>query len=178
VHAWWPDTPGRVVAVRFEWSPGRLDARYLANRSAFDVAFELELAGGERGVLGVETKYHEHAAREGAPKKDRMDRYRQVTEKSGAFVDGAPDAISNTDLQQIWLDHLLALSMTQADWDWARFVLVHPAANTSFADAAARYRKLLTDDQTFATTTVEQLLDTADALPTGLVAAFRERYLP
>ena len=79
VHAWWPDVPGRVGAVRFEWSPGRaLPGEYLENRSAFDVAFVLELSGGGRGVLGVETKYHEHCRREKAPGDGRLGRYRKV----------------------------------------------------------------------------------------------------
>jgi hypothetical protein len=40
----------------------------------------------------------------------------------------------------------------------------------------ANYRKLLTDDSTFGSTTLEQLTD--PALPTGAsLSAFRERYL-
>ena len=53
--------------VRFEWSLGRLDPDHLGNRSAFDVAFELTDPAGGHGVVGVETKYHEHAAVEAAP---------------------------------------------------------------------------------------------------------------
>jgi hypothetical protein len=38
LHTWWPDVPGTVVAVHFEWSPGRRSAgRFLENASALDV---------------------------------------------------------------------------------------------------------------------------------------------
>jgi len=52
VHRWWQDAPGKVSAVRFEWSPGRrLPGEHLENRSAFDVAFELALADGRLGQV-------------------------------------------------------------------------------------------------------------------------------
>ena len=76
VHKWWPDVPGRVRDVRFEWSPGRgLPGEYLENRSAFDVVFELDLGGEKCGVLGVETKYHEHC------KKPARTNYRNLTDE-------------------------------------------------------------------------------------------------
>jgi hypothetical protein len=55
--------------------------------------------------------------------------------------------------------------------------VVHPAANTDVADAAARYRDFLTDDTAFATMTVEALLDSG-ALRQRTAAALRTRYLP
>ncbi len=180
VHAWWPDTPGRVNQFRFEWSPGRLDPYYLGNRSAFDAAFELTLDDGGRGVVGIETKYHEHATVEKQPKPERLSRYLEITERSGVFIPGAGSALIGSNLQQIWLDHLLALSMLQhpsANWTFARFIVVAPSANTSFRDAAARYMGLLNDTSTFGYVTVEQLIDTPDALPPALVGAFRRRYL-
>jgi hypothetical protein len=80
----------------------------------------------------------------------------------------------------MWLEHLLLLSMLQhagGRWRWGRFVVVHPAGNTDFADACARYRTLLKDQSTFASVTLEGLLD-AGALPTATVSALRDRYLP
>lgn len=59
LRSWGLELPGEVEEVIFEWSPGRLDSGYINNRSAFDVAFLLRLPDGERGALGVETKYHE-----------------------------------------------------------------------------------------------------------------------
>lgn len=179
-HSWWPDIPGKLSAVRFEWSPGRrLRGCYLENQSAFDVAFEFVLDDGGRGVVGVECKYHEDCRREKAPIGDRLDRYTAVAQASGILEAGALNSIWGTDLQQILLDHLLALSMLQDpehDWRWAKFVVVHPQRNPSYARAAARYCALLADSETFEVNTVEALLE-ADVFPADVTAAFRERYL-
>lgn len=177
VRTWFPDARGEVEEVRFEWSPGRLNPTYLNNRSAFDVAFLLKQPDGSLGAIGIETKHHEHAMREKIPGANRLPRYEQVTEKSKAFKAGWRDAILGTDLQQIWLDHLLALSMSQSGkWSWTTFVLVYPEGNVSFAHASNRYKNLLRDPSTFQTRTLEELLD-ASVLRKELEASFRERYL-
>ena len=80
----------------------------------------------------------------------------------------------------MWLEHLLLLSMLQhrsGSWTWGRYVVVHPAGNGDVVDACARYRAALDDESTFATMTLEHLLDTA-TLPAPTVAALRDRYLP
>jgi hypothetical protein len=180
VHTWWPDTPGTVTAVEFEWSPGRsLTGEYLENRSAFDVAFILDLGNGSKGVIGVETKYHEHAVAMAPTTDARMERYRAVADQSGVFIGGAQEAVIGTELQQIWLDHLLALSMLQhgsAEWTWARFVVVYPSRNPSFGHVVDEYQRLLTGHDTFGVSTIEELLDDG-VLPAELTEAFRRRYL-
>jgi PD-(D/E)XK nuclease superfamily len=62
-------------------------------------------------------------------------------------------------------------------WRWGRLVVVHPAGNTDFADACSRYQALLVDQSTFASVTVEELLD-ANVLPARTATALRGRYLP
>jgi hypothetical protein len=89
------------------------------------------------------------------------------------------DAVNGTELIHIWLAHALVLSMLQhpsRTWRWGRFVVVHPAENSDFAEASARYRALLVDESTFAAVTIEDLLE-AGALPASTVAALRDRYL-
>lgn len=180
VHTWWPSVPGRVSEVLFEWSPGRmLPGLYLENRSAFDVAFKLELEDGSQGILGVETKYHENCKPEKIPSVKRCKRYEEVTDQSGVISLGAMKSILGTDLQQIWLDHLLALSMLQdpsQKWKWAGFVLVHPSNNPSYARASERYKSLLTDRSSFRVSTIESLL-AADVLPKVLKSDFSKRYI-
>jgi hypothetical protein len=178
VHAWWPDVRGSVVDVRFAHSPGRLDPVWLGNLVALDVAFVLDLADGTQGILGVITAYHDVNRRQ-PPKPSRLPRYREITETSGVFGSDAIAAVNGTDLIHIWLDHLLVLSMLQhpsGAWSWGRLVVVHPDGNTDFADACNRYRALLTDRSTFASATLEELLD-ADVLPPETEAGFRERYI-
>lgn len=180
VSAWWPDAPRGSVQVRFEHSPGRRDPTFLGNQSAFDVAFEIDAGAGAHAIVGVETKYHEHAKTEAPPKPAVLARYIDVTERSGVFAEGWRERIVGTDLQQIWLDHLLVLSMLQHPskrWRWGRFVLVYPAGNPSFASAATRYATLLRERSTFAATTIEELLATPGAMNRECISAFRERYL-
>jgi hypothetical protein len=179
VHTWWPDVPGTVCEVRFAHSPGRLDRTYIENLMAFDVAFVLDLGDGTQGIVGVDTKYHERIKRE-IPKPTRLPRYVEVFERSEVFKPEAIDAVNGTDLLVMWLEHLLVLSMLQhpsGSWSWGRYVVVHPAGNTDFAEACARYRALLVDRSTFDSVTVEELLD-AGALPAKTAADLRERYIP
>jgi len=180
VHRWWPDAPGRVVEVRFAHSPGRFDPAYLNSLRAFDVAFVLDLGDGAKGVVGVDTRYHERAKAE-TPKPGNLRRYLEVAERSGAFAEGATDVVKGrSELALLWLEHLLLLSMlqhTSGMWRWGRFVVVHPAGNSDYTELCARYRALLEDRSTFSSVTVEELLD-ADALPEATAAALRDRYLP
>jgi PD-(D/E)XK nuclease superfamily len=178
VHTWWPDVPGTVGDVRFAHSPGRLDPSWLGNLVAFDVAFVLDLSDGTNGIVGVVTAYHDVNRRQ-PPKPRRLPRYREITDRSGLFRPGALDAVNGTELIHIWLDHLLVLSMLQHPSHacrWGRLVVVHPVGNTDFGEACARYRALLVKQATFASATLEELLD-AKALPPRTVAALRSRYL-
>jgi len=180
VHTWWPDAPGTVSAVRFAHSPGRFDPAYLNSLRAFDAAFVLDRGDGTQGILGVDIKYHERLKPE-IPKPSNLPRYVEVAERSGVFGPGAIDAVKGrSELAVMWLEHLLLLSMLQhvsGTWSWGRYVVVHPAGNTDFAEACARYRALLVDESTFSSVTLEELLD-AGALPTPTVAAIRDRYIP
>ena len=180
VHAWWPDAPGSVAEVRFAHSPGRLDPGYLNSLRAFDVAFLLDLGNGAHGIVGVDVTYHEWTKPE-IPKPTNLARYLEVAERAGAFEPGATDQLrGRSGLAVMWLEHLLLLSMLQhaSDaWSWGRYVVVHPAGSSAYAEGCERYRALLANDSTFSATTLEGLLD-AGVIPGRTTAALRERYLP
>jgi hypothetical protein len=177
LRAWWPDMPTGDVEVKFEHSPGRSDMSFIGTKTSMDVALEVPTA---HAILGIETKYHEHLKRGDPLRKEALHRCIEVAERSGIFADGWRDVLPNHDLEQIWLDHLLVLSMLQHPsrrWTWGRFVLVYPSENPSFRRAAARYRALLRDTSTFEARTLESMLDTPGALDPATVRALRERYL-
>jgi hypothetical protein len=178
VHSWWPDTPGTVCEVGFAHSPGRLDPAYIGSLVAFDVAVELDLDDGTRGIIGLDTRYGEWTKPE-TPKPRNLRRYLEVAERATVFGAGASEAVKGrTGLAEMWLEHLLLLSMLQhpsGDWSWGRYIVVHPAGNSDYADACAQYRDLLADRATFSSVTLEELLD-ADVLPARTTAAFRDRY--
>ena len=109
-----------------------------------------------------------------------MPRFVEIHDRSGAFESGAVDVLNPSRLSMIWLEHLLLLSMLQHEsgrWTWGRYIVLHPEANTDIAHANDEYRKLLTDDATFTSATIEDLL-AAKALAPRTAAALRRRYLP
>ena len=175
VHALWPEAPGKVAEVRFAYSPGRLDPAYLNSLRAWDAAF---VADG--GIVAVDVNYHERSKPE-TPKPENVWRYLEVAKRSGAFKLGATDAVKGrSDLAVMWLEHLLLLSMLQhesAAWTWGRYVVVYPSGNSDLADACVRYGELLSDKSTFASLTLEEILDSG-ALPRAATRTLRERYLP
>ena len=177
VHTWWPDVPGTVCEVRFAYSPGRLDPTYLNSLRAFDAAFVLDLGADEHGIVGVGARYYDWAKPE-TPKPENLWRYLEVAERSGAFAPGSTDAVTGrSGLCLTWLEHLLLLSMVQhvsGTWSWGRYVVVHPAGNSDYAQACARYRSLLVESSTFGSVALEELLDSG-VLPA--TAALHERYV-
>ena len=177
---WFPDTPGRVSELRFAHSPGWFDPAYINSLRSFDTVFVLDLDDGSRGIVAVGVRYHERNKPE-TPRPENIARYTEVARRSQAFAPGAIDTLKERgDLSVMWIEHLLLFSMLQHpsdNWTWGRYVVVHPAGNSDVVDACARYRAMLADEATFATMTLEQLLDTG-TLAGPTVTALRSRYLP
>jgi hypothetical protein len=93
------------------------------------------------------------------------------------FRPGWREALVQSSLQQIWLDHLLALSML-GEWDASLFVLVYPAANAAMAGDASRYGTWLLDATTFEHRTLEELVGPLrEVTSAAWVAGFEDRYL-
>jgi hypothetical protein len=177
------------VDLRFEWSPERRSRRYTNDRTAFDAALLIGEPGEPQDFVGIETKYHKHSMKEPKPKPAAAARHAEQTEflakiaeRSGLFAADWRERVLDTDLRQLWRDHLLALSMMENRDLWGRgpYLLVYPARNKSFADAARRYADLLKardDDDTFRAMTVEQLLDRGVAHAPDTAKRFADRYL-
>ena len=174
----WPGRVDQVTAVEFEWSPGRWDARYLDNGTAADVALLHTTPRGGIGIVFVETKYHEDLLGKDNAIKPR---YVEVARASGAFVAGAERQLESGNLQQIWLDHLLALATRQAArLETVLFTLVYPEINVRCQEADRAYAATLTPlgRETFAGRPLESVVAAVEeTLRDEWVRAFTARYL-
>lgn len=114
-----------------------------------------ELAG--RGFLGIEVKYHENLSGEAATHKPRYD---EIATTMGCFRPESSHCLKEQPLQQIWRDHLLAGVLRHVGrYDDGYFLLLHPVANPHCTRAVDAYRKCLTCSDTFASLTLETLVD-------------------
>ncbi len=167
----------KVKAIEFEFSPGRRDARYLGDRSAFDVFIGCETATGGRGFIGIEVKYHENLISPGM--KGQNVRYDQVADCMNCFSAGTRDALKSSPLEQIWRDHLLAGVMCLEDkYEDGLFVILYPKDNHHVRDAVAGYRNCLSDDSSFAEWTLEDVCSFLKKYSTaGCIDLFVDRYL-
>lgn len=180
VHRWFPDLcpADAEVTVRFEWSPGRRDSTWLGDRTAFDVALEIT-TGPLRRLVGIETKYHEHASP--SARRDELKReYARVSEAARLFrADDWWEQVDGSPLEQVWRDHLLALACEQTKtFDQAIYVLVAPSANPVWSETVDRYRSALRPEAraSISFRSLDDLVDTvADLLPH--TDDFRARYL-
>jgi hypothetical protein len=178
-RALWPDLVDEVESIRFEWSPGRGDSRFLGNRSAFDVALLCRDKTGASTCVGIEVKYHEDMTQDpGAPTNPR---YSAVAASSGVFRDPEDHALRALPLRQIWFDHLLALSLVGDDADQftrCRFVLLAPAINEAAVAVDTLYRRQLQDALTYERKTLEEVIAViGTVIDAPWVSAFGRRYL-
>ena len=117
----------------------------------------------------------------GDSEADPAGHYGSIAERSGVFAPGAIALVNRrSDLLEMWLRHLLLLSMLQhpsGTWAWGRHVVLYPEGSPDFVEATARYSDLLVDRSTFSTMTIEDLLDSGQ-LPTKATTSLRRRYVP
>ena len=156
LHELAPERVERVTSLVFEHSPGRGDARFTDDRSAFDVFITYDSTRGTRGFFGIEVKYHEAL---GDPAASHRARYDELAASMGCFVSDR-SALEKPPLQQIWRDHLLAGAMLDASlgYDEGVFVFLAPTDNVACRRAVARYRKHLTNEESFAAWSLEEVV--------------------
>jgi len=171
-------TAGRfteVTKIDFEYSPGRRDPRYLNDRSAFDVFLRCRTAKGGKGFIGIEVKYHENlAGKSGDDKKE----YSIIARQMECFR-GNLEPLKQSPLQQIWRDHLLAgITRIVDNYDDSLFVTLYPKDNTHVSTALSAYRTHLTNEDSFASWTLEDFVAALRSHSDALwITAFTDRYL-
>ncbi|MBS1500333.1 MAG: hypothetical protein JST41_14355 [Bacteroidetes bacterium] len=184
-----PDRIGRVTAIKFEYSPGRGDAQYTGDKSAFDVFVEYE-RDGRSGFIGIEVKYAE-SLREEQPKRSaeifakHKARYEHLTEAYGVFAPNVVDVLRRPPMSQIWRDHLLSIALLHhADrkYDEGCFVFLFPSLNKQCQEGVNEYAKYLASHDEnvsgFCPRHLEQFIHTvADHYNTDWSNELRSRYL-
>jgi len=143
-----PDRIDKVLAVDFEHSPGRRDARFTGDRSAFDVFVEYS-KGNKRGFIGIEVKYAESLKEETKDKaksifESHKNKYIELT-TSDYFKSDSIDSLCKAPVSQIWRDHLLSISMKPI-YDEGFFVFLFPADNVQCQNGVDEYKRLLVSD--------------------------------
>ena len=170
-----------ITRMEFEESPGRRNPDYLGDRSAFDFYAEYTGDAGN-GFVGIEVKYHENLNtqdREG--ENGPNPRYMKVATGAGCFMADKMAQLKKKPLQQIWRDHLLALSILQKDsgkFSDGFFVFLSPKDNEACNTAVTDYQACLSCTDTFEHWTLEHVVEVIRQLTNDpWIAVFYDRYL-
>lgn len=116
-----------VERIQFEHSPGRRDERFLADRTAFDLAVHVTTAGGEPGTIFIEVKYSE--SMEG-PAARMRDRYNDASKQVRLYDNPDSLILRSTPIEQIWREHMLGqLAVDNGIAPRAIFMAIGPKLN-------------------------------------------------
>jgi len=142
--------PDRMIktlkAIDFEFSPGRGSSKYTGDNSAFDVFIEYENRFSEKCFFGIEVKYAEDL--NDKPSSHKI-YYEEISQNSGVFDLNSLEQLKEKPIQQIWRDHLLALSLfiKNKDYKFGDFIFLFPVANISCKSAIEQYRATFSESK-------------------------------
>jgi hypothetical protein len=162
-----PDFVHSVEKVVFEHSPGRRDDRFLADRSAFDVAMHVTTPEGEPGIVYVEVKYTEDLTSSPARWRDRYD---TALKEVRLYKDPNSPILRSTPVEQLAREHMLSqLAVDNGVTPRAMFIAIGPRLNRRVNAAFRVYANELlpVDDAdpsrvTFRHFTLEAFIDAID----------------
>lgn len=116
-----------VERIQFEHSPGRRDERFLADRTAFDLAVHVTTAGGQPGTVFIEVKYSE--SMEG-PAARMRDRYNDASKQVRLYDNPDSLILRSNPIEQIWREHMLSqLAVDNGVTPRAIFLAIGPKLN-------------------------------------------------
>ncbi len=175
-----PDFVASVEDIYFEHSPGRGDATYTEDHTAFDVFVRCTTTDGFSGFVAIEVKYSETMAEPSATVRPR---HEELSTAVGLYR--SPDAIDlrNAPLQQLWREHLLSRSMIESGlYSKGRFVIIYPEQNNQCASAVHAYQNQLVTEAPeksgFQAVTLDKCVEVFRAIGEHKTAdALYERYL-
>lgn len=116
-----------VERIQFEHSPGRRDERFLADRTAFDLAVHVTTLEGERGTVFIEVKFSE--SMEG-PAARMRDRYDEASREVHLYDNPDSLILRSIPIEQTWREHMLAqLAVDNGVTPRAVFMTIGPQLN-------------------------------------------------
>ena len=171
-----------IIKIKFEYSPDRGDTKYTGDKSAFDVFIKYENNENnenKKGFFGIEVKYAETL--NDKPSKDKPI-YTQISEKSDIFDMSKINELKEKPIQQIWRDHLLALSLfiTNNDYTVGDFIFLYPKDNINCVIAITKYNQTFkrNTENYFRPLTMELLTETIKKFcKDDWINEFENRYL-
>ena len=133
-----------VTDILFEHSPGRGDARFTGDRTAFDVVIRGRTPTGARGLIHIEMKYSEAGHDAAPPPHPRHSEIARTT--PGLFIAHDDPVLTGPACQQFYRQHCLASAMLAAGLaDTATLAFIAPGHNQLAHTAAVTYNLQLTD---------------------------------
>jgi hypothetical protein len=171
-----------VLDVKLEFAPAPAHL-YLADATAFDAFVEYRHTDGTRALLGVETKLTESFTKHhyASPNYDRW-----MNGADSPWLADSAVAASDIRHNQLWRDHLLAISMRDrsgSTYRHATLMFVRHPLDLECEHNVTEYRRLLTPgDRTFMDMSLDRLLTLwrPAAISDGereWLDAFADRYL-
>lgn len=162
-----PDFVHSVERIAFEHSPGRRDDRFLADRSAFDVAVHVTTPEGKVGIVYAEVKYSEEMT---GPVARWRERYDEALKEVRLYKNPDSPILRSPPIEQLMREHCLAqLSVDHGITARAMFIGIGPRLNRRASAAFRVYANELLpvpdDDPTrvrFQYFTLETLIDAID----------------
>lgn len=177
-----PDFVHTVEQIIFEHSPGRREDRFLADRTAFDLAVRVITPDGEPATVFIEVKYSE--SMEG-PAARMRDRYNEASRQVCLYRDPDSAILRSLALEQLWRENMTAqLAVDLGVTPRAIFMAIGPHLNRRVQAAFRVYEaELLDADQrkpdrvAFAPLTLETVIEAiAAAGASELAQALWARY--
>ena len=172
-----------VTAIGFEHAPGRGQAAFLADGTAFDAALQVVTPDGEPAMVYVELKYSEGMT---GPTAAHRPRYDEASRAVALYRDPDSAALRGVAMEQFWREHMVAqIAVDLGVTPRAHFVAISPRLNRQVGAALSAYTAELTaptptdgDRVGFTALTLETVVDALAASGAADTAEkLRRRYL-
>ncbi len=169
-----------VTSIEFEYSPGRNDANFTGDKTAFDVFITYIDPTGNSRFIGIEIKYAEDM---GSGQASNKQIYKEIAQAMDIFkLESHYNILVESNIQQIWRDHLLAGSMfvTNKLYEEGNFMIIYPESNVQCTNAIYKYKDALKPNKTktyFHDITIEKVIKEFENVSQAeWITDFKNRY--